>query len=166
MEQAVGAMDPRVARRIEAVGAGAAEVCGLWLAPGAGGHGISRALVMGIAAVAYRRRLGVVFGLSAAHTRALFEGAGWRVDPDLGIDGSFPYPTARYATRVITLDVAGLDSAREPGATIARMARRPVGRMPFHGRRGDVDCRYDLEFTGAPVTSAPLEARTGGCGLA
>ena len=126
IEDSVGEHDSRLYDKIYKGRSGrTGEICGLWRSPTTQLKGLIKDLA--IAVIALTHGLGVqrVWGLAPAHTLQFWQSLGYQVDRSLGDRGEFPYPDARYVSRVVRLDTGQI------GNLPPDVRRRIAGQPPF-----------------------------------
>ena len=152
IEAAVGEMDPKIAERIKNdMADGVGEMCGLWNAKEVRGSGVSKLLTKASVAkagatIANLLKIKTLWVLCAPYTVKMVQKAGFRIEEDLGDQGTFPYPKPDWLATVLALrdtDTLTLadDSERE---AIFDLRTTPKQNKVEEGPKGELIIEYDL----------------------
>ncbi len=114
VEAAVGYMDNEIYKIVERFrnDGGVAELCALWNAKRVAGKGISTLLTRASIAACIQLDFKTLMGICAEYTLNMFYRVGFRVNPNLGNNGKFPYPNENYIAQVLgILNAKTLDTS-------------------------------------------------------
>lgn len=150
--EALEKMDPQIKIMADHyAGKGTGELCGLWTDRESTGRGLSIILTdAGVAeagiALSHHLKLCSLFVLCAPWTVRMAKNAGFRVQQDVGDNGTFPYPKPDLlATLLFIPDNENLESANpDERERIYDLRKHPRQVKLEHGPKGDLEIEYDL----------------------
>ncbi len=152
VENAVGEMDPKIYERIASdMKDGVGEMCGLWNAKEVRGSGVSKLLTKASVAkagahIANLLKIKTLWVLCAPYTVKMVQKAGFKIEEDLGDNGTFPYPKPDWLATVLALrDTDTLNSAdSDERAEIFDLRTTPKQNRVEKGPKGELIIEYDL----------------------
>lgn len=150
IETAIGKMDSRVYDLVErlAINGGVGELCGLWNSKTVKGVGISFFLTRAAIAIVKQLRFRTMVGICAEYTLKMFTDVGFEINPNLGVNGEFPYPDERYITRSLgILNAESLETANAyDKERILGLRNNLIQTRVEVGTKGEVVIDYDLNI--------------------
>lgn len=152
-EEAAGYMDERIYDLVKQyrVG-GTGEVCGLWNSMEVAGMGIgSIFLIRSALAISEQIGLDSMMALCSPYTTRIAGNYGFKVEPSVGIDGTFYYPKLDLlATVVLQKDAHMLSNASKlEYERIMDLRKRPIQKTLEQGKKQMVEIDYNLVIPSA-----------------